>query len=156
MNRPAIKAGLIGGVAAVVVSLIGLIPICNCLSFPAQLLIYLVVGGLAAFWMTPRREPGNAAGQGAIAGVITGVIAGLVGMILAPVSLAISGGADQILSQLPPEALQALRDSGVDPSVFLGTGGALGIGALCCVGSIIIAALLGALGGLIYAAIKPE
>ena len=156
MNRPAVKAGLIGGAAAVVVSLLGLIPVCGCLSLPAEWLIYLLAGGLAAYWMAPSREAGPAAGEGAIAGLIVGAISGLIGMILAPISLALSGGADQILRQLPPEALKAFQDAGVDPAMFFGTGGALGMGALCCGIDIVIALALGALGGVIYAAVRPE
>ena len=156
MRRPAVKAGLIGGAAVAIVALLGLIPVCGCLGVPAQILIYLAAGGLAAHMMPPRRESGPAAGEGAIAGVITGLIGGLIGMILAPIGLALSGGANQILSQLPPEALSAFRDAGIDPSIFLGTGSALGVGAVCCGVGIVAAVLLGALGGLIYAAVRPE
>jgi len=156
MSRPAVKAGLVGGAAAVIISLFSLIPVCGCFSLPVEWLIYLLAGGLAAYWMAPRRETGPAASQGAIAGLIVGAISGLVGMVLAPISLALSGGADQILSQLPPEALKAFQDAGVDPSILFGTGGALGMGAVCCGLDIVIALALGALGGVIYAAVRPE
>ena len=156
MNRPAVRAGLIGGGAAAVVALLGLIPVCGCFSLLLEWLVFIGAGVLAAAWMLPPRQAGQGGREGALAGLITGAIGGLVNMLLAPVSLALSGGTQQILNQLPPESLQAFKDAGVDPSVLFGTGSVLGIGAVCCGIGLVVALALGALGGFIYASAKPQ
>ena len=85
-------------------------------------------------------------------------MAGVVATILAPLSLSMSGGASAIINQLPPEMLQQFSQSGVDPSMFLNaatvTDGDRPV--LPCRPGLIAGAILGALGGLVYAAAKPE
>ena len=156
MNRPAVRAGLICGVAAVVATLLGLIPVLGCISLPLAWLIYLGAGVLAAAWMAPPRQSGAGAGQGALAGVIAGLINGLAGMALAPLSLALSGGPEQIINQIPAESLQQLAQAGIDPRMFISTSGIVAINGVCCGLGLIVAVALGALGGLIYAAAKPQ
>lgn len=141
----------------VVLSLLSMVPFLSCLIFPLQFLAYLGVGGLAAAYMLPRRETGPAAGQGALAGLIAGLASGLVGLILTPVSLAMQGGASTIINQLSPDMLRQLEQAGVDPSLIFNTGTITGVTGLCCLPTgLIVSAILGALGGLIYASIKPE
>jgi hypothetical protein len=157
MSRPAVRAGLVGGLIGLVVSLIGLIPAVGCITLPLWLAAFLAAGGLAAHWMPPRRQTGPAAGAGAVAGVITGLISGLISVLLTPLSLSISGGPQAIISQLPPESLEAFEQVGVDPSLLFGAGTLAGVTALCCLPiGLVGGAALGALGGLIYAAAKPE
>jgi hypothetical protein len=154
--KPGIKAGLIGGAVIIVLNLIGLVPVLGCLSMPLQLLGYLGIGMLAGFWLAPPREGGRAAGQGAIAGLLAAAIGGVVSIALAPVTLALSGGPQAILSQLPPESLEALRSAGIDPSSIINAGTTAGLTAICCVPvGLLLGAGLGALGGLIFAGIKP-
>ena len=157
MNRPWLRAGLIGAGVLVVLSLLSLIPFISCIVSPLQLVAFGGVGALAASYLAPRRETGRAAGQGALAGVIAGLVAGIVSTILAPISLSASGGTAAMLSQLPPETLQQFEQAGMDPAMFLNAGTVTGATAICCLpGGLIVGALLGALGGLIYAAVKPE
>ena len=78
MKSPALKAGLIGAVIVLVLNLIGIIPVIGCIGLPLELVAYVVIGALAALWMTPRREAGRAAGQGALAGLIAGAVSGVV------------------------------------------------------------------------------
>lgn len=157
MDRPWLKAGLIGGAALVVINLVGLVPVLSCLSLPLALVVYVVVGVLAASWLPPRREAGPAAGQGALAGLVAGAIGGIAQTLLAPVALALSGGSQALISQLPPESLQVFRDAGLDPQMFFNAGTVAGVTALCCLPvGIVVAAALAALGGLVYAAAKPE
>jgi len=157
MNRPFLKAGLIGGGILVIIGLIGLIPVVGCISLPLTLIGYVAVGALAAYWMTPRRESGRAAGQGALAGLIAGLISGIVQAILAPLGFAMSGGTDALISQLPPESLWQLEQAGIDPAALFGGGTMAGFALLCCLpAGLLIGAGLGALGGLIFAAAKPE
>ncbi len=155
--RPWLKAGLIGAGIMIVLSLMNMVPFLSCLTFPLQFLAYLGVGGLAAALMLPRRDTGPAAGQGALAGLIASLASGLVSLILTPVALATQGGTAAIINRLPPEMLQQFEQAGLDPSQFLNTGTITGIAGLCCLPvGLIMGAALGALGGLIYAAVKPE
>ena len=155
--KPGVKAGLIGGAVLVVLDLLGLVPVLGCVSLPLQLLAYVAVGALAGFWLAPRREGGRAAGQGAIAGLIAAAIGGIVSVALAPVTLALSGGPQAILSQLPAESLEALRSAGIDPNAVINSGTTAGLTAICCVPvGLLLGAGLGALGGAILAGVKPE
>jgi hypothetical protein len=155
--KPGVKAGLVGGAVLVILNLLGLVPVLGCLSLPLQLLAYVGIGVLAGFWLAPRREGGRAAGQGAIAGLIAAAIGGVVSIALAPVTLALSGGPQAILSQLPAESLAALRSAGIDPNTIINSGTTAGLTAICCVPiGLLLGAGLGALGGLILAGVKPE
>ena len=155
--RPWLKAGLIGAGIMVVLSLLSMVPFLSCLAFPLQFLAYLGVGGLAAAYLPPRRETGRAAGQGSLAGFLAGLASGLVSLILTPLTLATQGGAAAIINQMPPEMLQQFEQAGVDPGRLLNTGTITGMTGLCCLPTgLIMGAVLGALGGLIYAAVKPE
>jgi len=151
-----VKAGLIGAGAAVILSLLSLIPCVGCIALILGLLLYAGVGVLAAYWMPPPRTAGAGAGAGAIAALITALVDGVVSMIITAIRFAITGGAE-VMSQLPPEALQQLEQMDVEipPAVFT-IGGALGVSAICCVGGLVLAAGLGAAGGAIMAASKPE
>lgn len=157
MNRPFLKAGLIGGAALVFISLIGLIPVVGCVSLPLTLIAYVAIGSLAAYWLPPRREAGPSAGQGALAGLIAGLISGLANAILTPLGFTMSGGTQDLMSQLPPETLLQLEQAGIDPNVLFGTGTLTGVTLLCCLpAGLLLGAGLGALGGVILAAAKPE
>lgn len=157
MRSPGLKAGLIGGLVLAIVDLLGLIPVVGCITLPLELLLFLGIGALAGFWMAPPRSAGPAAGQGAIAGLIAGAIGGLVNVLLAPVSLAISGGSDAILRSLPPESLQALESAGIDPYALASPGAMAGLTAVCCLPlALLLGAGLGALGAAILAGTKPE
>jgi hypothetical protein len=157
MNRPWLRAGLIGAGILVVVNLLSLIPIIATCSWLIELAALAGVGALAAYYIPPRREGGPAAGQGALAGLVAGVIAGIVATILAPVSFATSGGTAAVLNSLPPETVQQLSQSGFDLATVVNAGTVATMTALCCLpGGLIVGAILGALGGLVYAAVKPE
>ena len=157
MKSPALKAGLIGAAIVLVLNLIGIIPVIGCIGLPLELVAYGVIGALAALWMMPRREAGRAAGQGALAGLIAAAVSGVVRAILTPISMQLSGGTSAILSQVPPESLQALQQAGIDPNVIFGGGTMAGLVLVCCLPlGLMLGAGLGALGGLIFAAAKPE
>jgi hypothetical protein len=150
-----LKAGLIGAVVIVVLDFVELIPGAACCTWIPEWVTYGCVGALAAYWMTPTRIAGPAAGQGALAGVIAGAIGGAVGVLLFVIQAAVWGGA-QALSQIPPEALREMQRAGFDPGVLLAPVGATFLGTGCCAVGIAIAAGLGALGGIIFAAMRPE
>jgi hypothetical protein len=150
------RAGAIGAIVAAGLSLLGLVPCFRCGSFLLSWLWYVAVGALAAYWLTPPRTTAAGAGQGAIAGVIAAPVGGVVAMIVGAIRFSLLGGSAAVISQIPPQTLRQLQDAGVDPSLFVSLGGILGISATCCVANLVFGALLGAFGGAILAAARPE
>jgi hypothetical protein len=157
MTRPFIKAGIFGGLALLVLNLLGLIPGVGLCTLPLSLIVYGAVGALTASWMPAPRTPGSAAGQGALAGLIAGLIAGILQVILTPLSLAMSGGTEAMLSQLPAESLQQLEELGMNPEAIFGAGTFAGFSLICCLPlTVALGAGLGALGAVIYASVRSE
>ncbi|TEU13341.1 MAG: hypothetical protein E3J21_18785 [Anaerolineales bacterium] len=159
MTKAGLKAGAVGAVVMVVLNLMGLIPCVGCITCILGLLAYVGAGALAAYWLPPTRTAGEGAGAGAIAGVVAGIVGGIVNMIVAAVRFAISGGPEAAMrqmGQLPPEVMNQIYEAGVDPAMFASIGGVIGVSAACCVIGFILAAVLGAIGGVIFAAVKPE
>lgn len=157
-----LKAGLIGGA---VLAFIGLL-----LTFFGQsvglgcgftllaLLAFAGTGALTAYWMPPIREAGRAAGQGAGAAVLAQAIGGIAFTIFGFIQTSLVDTAD-VISTIDPALLDQMVEMGVDVQVLesmLGPAGALLSGSFCCVGGLIFAAILGAVGGALYAAIKPD
>lgn len=162
MVQAGLKAGLIGGVIAIVLALIGLIPcVGGLIACFGTLLLWIGVGAWAvSLGGEEIRTAGEGAGAGAVAGAVTAAIGGVVNIVIGLVRAAVFGAtaAAGALGQIPPEAWRALRDLGIEPSLFVrwtaGFGGALVGGTLCCLTGMVIAVILGALGGLIWKAVK--
>ncbi len=159
-----LKAGLIGLGILVVLGLLGLIPFIGLCTIPLRWITYIVVGVLAASYMLAPRDTGEAAKQGALAAVVASAGGGLVNLVITMIGAATGGAAQftQIFQEMPPEVMQQLRDSGIPPELLFGPGGtaaggaaAIGgaaiCGSMCCVGGIVLAAALGALGAWVYA-----
>jgi hypothetical protein len=152
---PWLKAGLIGGAILVALNLLGLIPCVGLFTCILGLVVYGGVGALAAYWMPPVREGGAAAGQGTLAALLAAVIGGIVNTIIITIQMSIADTA-AILSQIPAESLDQMRMAGLDPAAFTGPTAGVLFGGSCCVGGLILAAILGAIGGAVFAAIRPE
>ena len=156
-----LKAGLIGVATLIVLNLIGLIKVLVCITLPLTLVTYVVVGVLAANYLPPRREVGAAAGQGALAAAVAGLGGGIVSLIISLIQAGM-GNAFQgasLLSQLPPDIRHQLNDLGVNPDLIAsvsGIGGSFVCGSVCCLGGIVFAAALGAIGAAVYASVKPD
>ena len=150
-----LKAGLIGAAVLVAINVLGLIPCVGFFTCILGLLVYGGIGVLAAYWLPPVREAGSAAGQGAAAAAVAALIGGLVNMVLTSVQMALVD-TSALLSQLPAESLRQLEMAGIDPTVFTGPTAGLFYGGTCCLGGLILAAILGAIGGAVYAGIKPD
>jgi hypothetical protein len=58
------------------------------------------------------------------------------------------------MRDIPPESLRQLEQAGIDPRLFVSIGGVVGIEATCCIAGLVIAAVLGAVGGMIMASAK--
>ena len=163
-GKAGLKAGLIGAGVLGLLVLLNLIPsliqaasVLGCACCGVELLAYAGVGVLAGVFLSPPRDAGAGAGAGAIAGVLSGVGAGIMTIITAAGRMAFSGG--QMISTLDPVQARQLIEAGIDPqmlAIFAGWGGVFLGGGLCCLGWIAIGAGLGALGGLIFAAIKKD
>ena len=149
-----LKAGLIGAAILVVVNLVGIIPLLGCITFPLTLVVYVVIGVLAASYLPPMRTAGKGAGEGALAALIASIIGGITGMVIGIVQASIGGA--QALAQIPPEAMDALSDIGMPPGFLFGPVGATVFGSCCCTLGVLIAVGLAAIGGAIYASVKPE
>jgi hypothetical protein len=146
-----LKAGAIGAVVAVVLTLVGLVPIpfLGCCTFLFTLVLWAGVGLLAGYFgsqSNPAQTGGQAAQAGAVAGAITALAGGLVQTIVSAIQMAM-GGAVQALSQIPPDQLRQLQEAGIDPAILGGAGGVAAIIGCCCIVGPLLAAGLGALGG---------
>lgn len=150
-----LKAGLVGAAVLVVLNLLGMIPCVGFITCILGLLAYIGIGALAAYWIPPIREAGTAAGQGAMAAALAALVGGVVNAIVSTIQLAVTDTAD-ILALIPAESLQQMQEAGVDPSVFTGPGFGAAVGSICCIVGLILAAILGAVGGAVYAGIKPD
>jgi len=154
MSNPGVKAGLVGAAAAVLLSLMRIVPCIGCIASILGLAAYVGAGVLAAYWLTPPRTTGDGAGAGAIAGVITALAGGVVSIIVGAIQFTLMGGPSAVMRDIPPESLRQLEQAGIDPSLFVSIGGVIGIEATCCVAGLVIAAVLGAIGGMIMASAK--
>ena len=154
MISPAIKAGVAGGLALIVLNLIGALPVLGCIALVLEILSYAAVGALAAHWMSQPRKPGSAAGLGALAAVVAALIGGLARTVIMTIQLTLTDSS-AVLAQLPPESLELLSEAGLDPSAFTSPGVGIAAGAMCCGVAVLAGAALGALGGLIYASVRP-
>jgi len=157
-----LKAGLIGGAVLAFLSLLlafpGQILGLGCVIIFVTLLAYAGIGALAAYWMPPLRQAGPAAGQGAMATAIAQLIGGFFFTIFAVIQTFFVDRAAAI-SNLDPTFLDDLAQMGVDSQALetmMGPAGAVLSGSLCCMGGLIFAAVLGAIGGALLAAIKPD
>ena len=144
-----LKAGGIGAIIAVILNLVGIIPLIGCCTFILTLVLWVGVGVLAGYFgskSNSMQTGGDAAKAGAIAGAVTSLVGGIAQTIIFAIQAAVSGSV-QALSQIPPEQLRQLRDAGIDPAIFSSVAGVIGIGSCCCIIGTLIAAALGAGGG---------
>jgi len=154
MSNPGVKAGLVGAAVAVLLSLLRIVPCIGCIASILGLALYVGAGVLAAYWLTPPRTTGDGAGAGAIAGLITALAGGIVSIVVGAVQFTLMGGPAAVMRDIPPESLRQLEQAGIDPNLFVSLGGIIGIEATCCLAGLVIAAVLGAIGGMIMASAK--
>jgi len=156
-----LRAGVLAGLVGIVVTL--LVGVCGGLALPRFLLspgislvlacfltlislaVWLVIGILAAHWLQAPRSPGQGLGAGALAGLVMS----LVSLCWWTVN-ALTRGLGFMATQLTPEQLRLLREAGLRQREF-----ALGILVAAVVCIPLLAILLSAIGGAVYAAINP-
>ena len=165
MFRHGLKAGVIGGIGAlllviagVVVELIPQLAVLSCCVTILYLVLWLGVGVLAAFFAAKQAPltTSDATTAGATAGLVTGIIGGLLEMIASGITALVRSPAE-VLQQIPPEQLRSLEELGIDPQLFASPLFSVGTTFVCCClfGSV-VAAALGAIGGLLYAVFTRE
>lgn len=152
-GKAGLKAGMIGIVVLLLITLVDqFLPMTGILrwvSMGVSLIVYAGIGVLAGIFLAPPRTPGKGAGAGAIAGLLGGLVAGVVGIAIVIVQYA--GGGD--IRGLTPEQMrqiQQVRDMGVQPVMF----GLMSSPGVVCV--MAIGSGLAAIGGAIYAAVRPD
>ena len=87
-----------------------------------------------------------------IAAVAAALIAGVVNVFISTAYFGITGSGQmsQILTDIPPEQLEAMAQMGIDPAILAGgagIAGVIGIGAACCCLWAVVAGIFGAGGG---------
>ena len=158
--QPWLKAGLIGGGVLAAVNLLTsvgslvapalAVALSCCLCLPL-LLIYPLTGVLAAYWLPQPLTLGQGARGGTLAGLVAVAVSTVFGWLVGLV-LALAGVSQRALSQLDPQSLAMLRDSGLD--VLYTPGGMVALAFCGGIVGLVWGAGFGALGGVIYAAIK--
>jgi len=155
-GKAGLKAGLIGGGVAVILTFTQLVPCLGCLTVPLMLLAYGVAGALAAYWLPTPRTAGDGAAAGAVAGAVAGALGGLAWMGVSVLMYSQMGGVDYIVQALPPEVLQMLQQYGIDPSTAFSSGMYTATSAVCC-GVLSLSGIgLGALVGALFSMGKGE
>lgn len=155
MRRAIIQSGLFGAALAVLLDLIALLPYVGwCIAVPLFPIAFFLTG-LALVRVTDVNPGvGDAGAGGAIAGVIAGAIGGLAAMFLAPIRLALAGGAAEVTSLLPPAMVERLVAEGLDPVAVVDFVGKAGFGIACCSAQLLTGALLAGTAAALYAAYR--
>lgn len=155
-GKAGLKAGLVGGGVAAILSFTTFIPCLQCISVPLMFLAYATAGALAAYWLPKPRTAGDGAAAGAVAGAVAGALGGIVWMIVSAVAFSVMGGTEYIVDNLPPELLDMLREYGMDPWAVFAPSVVNAVNAACCAVMWLVAVGTGVLTGAIFGAAKGE
>ena len=156
IGKAGLKAGLIGVVVMVLISLINQLllaelfaarPALSFASCGVSVVLYVGVGVLAGIFLSPPRT----AGDGAKAGLIAGLISAVISVGLGVVIMVIRTRSGAPLPGVTPEQLQMMEEQGMNLGRLTLLSGT--IGAVCGAG---IGAGAAAGGGALLAAIKPD
>lgn len=156
MARSGLKAGLVGAAVAVLLSLLGAVPMLYCIAGALGLLWYVGVGALAAHWLEPPATAEAGAGAGAIAGAITGVASGIASMVTGPFRLYGGIRPSFRVLRLTPGDLRQMQGGGFADLILGNLGGVVSLSAFCFAVGLVLAAVLGAAGGAMGAAARGD
>ncbi len=88
---------------------------------------------------------------------MSGLAGGITYSVMFGAGISAAGGVQQLVDQLPAQLLDQYRQMGVDPATVLSSGVLTIFLVLCCLPTFVgLGALLGALGGAMFAGVKPE
>lgn len=163
-----LKAGIITGIVVAVVDVIlnvvgivdnPILGIVGCLLSLLILVLWFVAGILAARFGPVPLTAGAAVGIGALAGAIAQVIGGIVDVVLTIIMQGL--GLVTAGTQIPPGTMRQLAEAGMRPEEIESLISVVGLAAgpvgscVCCLGvATMIAAALGAIGGIVGRATK--
>ncbi len=150
----ALKAGAGGGVALALLSVVNQISSVVLQRFlipPAFITVWIVTGIAAAMFAETRvKTPRDGWHIGILAGIISATVSGFLLMIFAAFGLTFRNIGEGILTQFSTEQLASLAESGVSDQLLVSGGSVIATLAICGVGGMLIAALLGGVGGWLY------
>lgn len=156
VGKAGLKAGLIGLAVMVIISLVNQLllaelfaaqPVLSFASCGVSVVLYVGVGVLAGFFLSPPRTAGNGAKAGLIAGLISAVVSVLLGVLI----MVIRTNSGAPLPGVTPEQLEMMEEQGMNLGLITLISGT--VGAVCGAG---IGAGAAAAGGALLAAIKPD
>lgn len=150
----AMKAGIGGGVAASLLVLVNQIafPLLRQFLIPPAFVTVWIVTGIAAAMFAGSHvfTPKTGFQVGLLAGVVSGTVSGLISMVLAAFGVTFQQVGTGVLTQFSDAQLTSMADSGISQQLL--STGSMVLAALfvCGIGGIIVAALLGGVGGWLY------
>jgi hypothetical protein len=156
VGKAGLKAGLIGLVVMVAISLINQLllveifaarPALSFVSCGVSVVLYVGVGVLAGVFLAPPRTAGNGAKAGLIAGLISAVVSVGLGVLI----MVIRTKSGAPLPGVTPEQLEMMEEQGMNLGLITLISGT--VGAVCGAG---IGAGAAAAGGALLAGIKPD
>ena len=156
VGKAGLKAGLIGAVVLVAVTLLNQFLLIDAMagnmvlslaSCGISLVLYVGIGALAGRFLAPTRTPGNGAKAGAIAGLISAVISVALGVVL--MALRVSSG--NPLPGITEEQMEMLAEQGMNMGQLMLLSST--VGAVC---GAAMGAGAAAAGGAVLAAIDPD
>lgn len=155
MRRANLQAGIFGAALAVVLGIITVLPYVGlCIAMPLYPVAFFLTGLVAVRIADQPVSVGEAAAGGAVAGAIAGAVGGLAAMFIAPVRLAVAGGAEAALRLLSPEQVESLVARGLNPVAVMDFIGGVGAGVACCSLQLASGVLLAGAGAALYAAYR--
>ena len=150
----AIKAGIGGGIAASLLLLVNQIafPLLRTVLIPPAFVTVWIVTGIAAamFAGTRVKTPRDGFHVGLLAGIVAGTVSGLVAMLMAAFGVTFKQVGAGILTQFSAAQLESMAQSGITEQLLSAISMVIAALFVCGAGGILVAALLGGVGGWLY------
>ncbi len=153
ISAGALKAGIAGALAMMLLMLISLveIPLVLCLVLPGSVLVLIASGMLAGLLANEQlNSPRQASQAGLLAGLVTGLGAAFVAVLLAAFGLMFTTLGEGVQAQLTPRQLQSLVDIGISPQTVRIAGAVFFALLIWGVFGTAVAVALGILGARLY------
>lgn len=150
-----LKAGIMGGFAiSLLLTVYQIAPdfLQTVLIPPALVIVWLVTGiGAAMLCHDKIRNSGDGASVGMVAGIITGFLGGITAMVMAALGLSFQYYGESVFTEaLTDTQIDTLINAGFTNQLIILTGSIVTAFFTCGFGGMLIAALLGRLGGWLY------
>ncbi|HFB52144.1 MAG TPA: hypothetical protein ENJ48_00495 [Anaerolineae bacterium] len=150
----AIKAGVGGGIAASLLLLVNQIAFSwlrTVLIPPAFITVWIVTGIAAAMFAGALvKTPRDGFHAGVLAGIVAGTVSGLVSMLMAAFGVTFKQVGAGVLTQFSDAQLASMAQSGITEQLLSAISMVIAALFVCGAGGIVVAALLGGVGGWLY------